>query len=59
MGGDEARVALVCCTDEPDSLKADLAILDSKKIAVFGRNDLKDLSSKLELWIKQVDKDAR
>jgi hypothetical protein len=57
MGGDEARVALVCCTDEPDSLKAELAVLDSKKIAVFGRDDLIDLSSKIEKWIEQNDLD--
>jgi hypothetical protein len=59
MGGDEARVALVCCTNEPDTLKAEMALLDDKKIAVFGREDLIDLSSKIEEWIKQTDKDAR
>lgn len=59
MGGDEARVALICCTNEPDGLKAELAVLDDKKIAVFGREDLMDLSSKIEAWIKQNDKDAR
>jgi CRISPR-associated protein (Cas_Cas02710) len=59
MGGDEARVALVCCSEEPDTLKAELALLDDKKIAVFGREDLMDLSSKIEAWIKQNDKDAR
>jgi len=59
MGGDEARVALICCTNEPDTLKAEVAVLDDKKIAVFGRDDLIDLSSKIEEWIKQNDKDAR
>ena len=59
MGGDEARVALVCCTNEPDTLKAEMALLDDKKIAVFGRDDLIDLSGKIEEWIKQSDKDAR
>lgn len=59
MGGDEARVALICCTNEPDTLKAEVAVLDEKKIAVFGRDDLIDLSSKIEEWIKQNDKDAR
>lgn len=29
------------------------------KLAVFGRDDLIDLSSKIEEWIKQNDKDAR
>jgi hypothetical protein len=60
MGGDEARVALICCTDEPDTLKAEIAVsLNDKKIAVFGRDDLMDLQSKIEDWIKQSDKDAR
>ena len=59
MGGDEARVALICCTNEPDTLKAEVAVLDDKKIAVFGRNDLTDLASKIEDWIKQNDKDAK
>lgn len=60
MGGDEARVAVICCTDEPDTLKAEIAVsLDDKKIAVFGRDDLMDLHSKIEEWIKQSDKDAR
>ncbi|NJM59618.1 MAG: DUF1887 family protein [Oscillatoriales cyanobacterium RU_3_3] len=59
MGGDEARVALICCTDEPDSLKAELAVLDSKKIAVFGRDDLMNLSNKIEQWIEQNDREAR
>lgn len=59
MGGDEAKVALICCTNEPDTLKAEMALLDDKKIAVFGRDDLMDLSDKIEEWIKQSDKDAR
>ncbi|NJL66200.1 MAG: DUF1887 family protein [Microcoleus sp. SM1_3_4] len=59
MGGDEARVALICCTDEPDTLKAELAVLDSKKIAVFGRDDLMNLSNKIEKWIEQNDREAR
>ncbi|MBW4650111.1 MAG: DUF1887 family protein [Kastovskya adunca ATA6-11-RM4] len=59
MGGDEARVALICCTNEPNTLKAEMALLDDKKIAVFGREDLMDLSKRIEEWIKQTDKDAR
>ncbi|MGB6166256.1 MAG: hypothetical protein WBF52_01605 [Geitlerinemataceae cyanobacterium] len=59
MGGDEARVALVCCSDEPGSLKAEMAVLDSKKIAVFGREDLMSLSTKIENWIQENDRNAR
>ncbi|MGB3207554.1 MAG: DUF1887 family CARF protein [Crinalium sp.] len=59
MGGDEARVALICCTNEPDTLKAEMALIGDKKIAVFGREHLRDLPKKIEEWIKQADKDAR
>lgn len=59
MGGDEARVALICCSDEPDTLKAEVAVLDDKKIAVFGRDDLRDLASRIAEWIQQNDQDAR
>ncbi|MBD1930135.1 DUF1887 family protein [Trichocoleus sp. FACHB-90] len=59
LGGDEARVALICCTNEPDTLKAEMALLDDKKIAVFGRNDLMNLSIKMEEWIKENDKNAK
>ncbi|MEA5498951.1 DUF1887 family CARF protein [Limnoraphis robusta Tam1] len=59
MGGDEARVALICCTNEPDTLKAEMALIGDKKIAVFGRDDLMDLPKKIAEWIKQADKDAR
>lgn len=58
MGGDEARVALICCTNEPDTLKAEMALLGDKKIAVFGRDDLMDLASRIAEWIQQNDKDA-
>ena len=58
MGGDEARVILVCCSDEPDSIKAEIGnLLDQKKIAVFGCEDLVDLSTKISHWIKQKDEE--
>jgi hypothetical protein len=52
-------VALICCTNEPDTLKAEMALLGDKKIAVFGREHLMDLPKKIAEWIKQADKDAR
>ncbi|MGF1673720.1 MAG: Card1-like endonuclease domain-containing protein [Rivularia sp. (in: cyanobacteria)] len=59
MGGEEARVALVCCSDEPDSLKAEITnTLRNKKIAVFGRDDLVNLSEKINTWINDVDRGA-
>lgn len=66
MGGDEARVALVCCFNEPDyskddidSLKAEVAdLLEDKKIAVFGREHLTNLSQEIADWIAQNDREA-
>jgi hypothetical protein len=56
MGGDEARVALVCCFNEPASLKAEICgMLPDKKIAVFGREHLANLAIELNSWIKQND----
>ncbi|KAF3890055.1 MULTISPECIES: Card1-like endonuclease domain-containing protein [Nostocales] len=56
MGGDEARVALICCFDEPDSLKAEISgTLPDKKIAVFGREHLENLATELNTWINQND----
>lgn len=56
MGGDEARVALVCCNNDPKSLESEIAMsLDDKKIAVFGQQDLVSLSNKIEQWIRQND----
>ncbi|MEH2030752.1 MAG: DUF1887 domain-containing protein [Nostoc sp.] len=60
MGGEEARVALVCCADEPDTLKAEIAdTLSNKKIAVFGRADLLNLSDNIIKWIVDNDREAR
>jgi len=60
MGGDEARVALVCCSDDPDSLKAEISgTLPNKKIEVFGREHLEDLATEITKWIGQNDKEAK
>lgn len=60
MGGEEARVALVCCADQPDTLKAEIAnTLSSNKIAVFGRADLLNLSDNIVQWIVNNDKEAK
>jgi hypothetical protein len=60
MGGAEARVALVCCFDEPDSLKAELATLvGERQIAVFGRDDLLDIDERISEWIEDNDREAK
>lgn len=55
LGGDEARIALVCLNNNPDRVKSDLeATVRDKKIAVFGCNDLKPnkFVRKMTQWIK-------
>jgi hypothetical protein len=63
LGGDEARIALVCCYEYPtDQLKQELSLIIPKqgdkydpKIEVFGRSDLEPtrFAKKLNDWIKQ------
>jgi hypothetical protein len=60
LGGDEARVALICCSDEPDALKAKIEVaLEDRKIPVFGREDLTDLANKIWRWIEQSVQEAQ
>jgi hypothetical protein len=55
LGGTEARVGLVCCYDYPDTLRSELErVSRNKKVAVFGRADLRSLGQKLATWVKQV-----
>lgn len=56
LGGDEARVALVCLNNNPDWIKRDLeATVRDKKIAVFGCNDLqpRKFAKKMTQWIRE------
>ncbi|WP_063800801.1 PDDEXK family nuclease [Mastigocoleus testarum] len=58
MGGDEARIALVCCSDD-ETLKAEiLASTNDDKIRVFRRQDLTKLSEKFTKWIADVDREV-
>ncbi|MDZ8227618.1 Card1-like endonuclease domain-containing protein [Nostoc sp. ChiVER01] len=60
MGGEEARVALVCRSDEPDTLKAEISnIVSGNKIAVFGCADLLNLSDNIIKWIFENDRGAK
>jgi hypothetical protein len=57
MGGDEARVALVCCYDKPERIKQGfMSQIKDDKVNVFGLGDLADLSEKLKTWIQEVNK---
>ncbi|RUS96155.1 hypothetical protein DSM106972_088260 [Dulcicalothrix desertica PCC 7102] len=55
LGGDEARVALVCFNNYPDGIERDLAVtLRDKKVVVFGSKDLQTdkFKKKLKQWIE-------
>lgn len=58
LGGDEARVALVCfcCSGNTKKIQNDfLAQVNDPKVKVFGINDLASISESLATWIKEVD----
>jgi len=54
LGGDEARVGLVCGYTDPHSLEQELSqSWDAQgKIKVFGADDLPDLAEKLAAWFQ-------
>lgn len=62
MGGNEARIALVCYFDQPNRNgkfnkieKSFMSQINDPKIKVFIRQDIADLSEKLKTWIQTVD----
>lgn len=68
LGGDEARVALVCCCDDnpkysksvAEYLKSQLeGTLKNHKIAVFSRKDLPNLASGIAKWIERNEQEAK
>jgi hypothetical protein len=69
LGGAEARVALVCCTNPEDThaLKTEVvnvftsinATPENCKVEVFGREDLLTLSDKIAEWIQNVDRNTK
>lgn len=60
LGGSEARVALVCCFDEPNKLKAELEVaIKDRKVAVFGREDIPNLSKGIVQWIADSERETR
>lgn len=54
LGGDEARVALVCCIDDGDGLQHEMRrdVDPEGRIRVFGRKRLSDLSGHVAEWIQ-------
>lgn len=56
IGGDEARVALVCCVEKAKEIMDDfLAQVNDPKVNVFGLAQLVELSKNLTTWIREVD----
>lgn len=61
LGGEQARVALVCCYDKPkdlaDEMKVDTEV-DKKdpKIAVFGCKELDNLHVHIKNWIEEINR---
>ncbi len=55
LGGDEARIALVCTTEDKKALLSEIQRdLDSgDRIKVFGREDIGNLSIRFEEWVKE------
>lgn len=61
LGGDEARVALVCCSTKPDELEDEMRrdIDPEGRLRVFGRRDFSDLKGEIKRWIEsQKGKEA-
>jgi hypothetical protein len=57
LGGDEARVALVCfcCSGNTKKVQDDfLAQVNDPKVKVFGINDIAQLTENLKAWIEEV-----
>lgn len=53
LAGDHARVALVCCTGEPNIISEEVkqALQTEGQIHVFGRSSLINLASEIKDWI--------
>jgi hypothetical protein len=60
VGGDEARTALVCCSDSPEKLEEEMRNIGVSEghIRVFGRKHLADLATHLTKWIQDQSKGA-
>jgi hypothetical protein len=60
LGGEQARVALVCCYDKPKDLADEMKVdseVDKKdpKIVVFGCKELDNLHVHIKNWIEEIN----
>jgi hypothetical protein len=60
LGGDEARIGLVCCVPKPAALQAEVEeTWDAEgKIQVFGQEHLLDLAAWLEEWFRTANREV-
>lgn len=59
LGGDEARVALVCFSDKPEWIKDDMRFaIDDRKIEVFGIGDIENLADGIADWIESNNRET-
>lgn len=61
LGGEQARVALVCCYDKPKDLANEMKVeteIDKKdpKVAVFGCKELDNLYVHIKNWIEEINR---
>jgi hypothetical protein len=61
LGGDEARVALVCCYDNPQEIEDELVRFGScdLKVKVFGRSHLANIGDEIVAWVDEVEQEAK
>ena len=61
MGGDEARIALICCSDEPAQVEKQMAseLQYEGRIRVFGQPDLPNIGQRLKNWILEQSNGGR
>lgn len=61
MGGDEARIALVCCSDKPEQVEQQMAseLQYEGRIRVFGQQDLPNIGDRLKNWILEQSNGGR
>lgn len=56
LGGDEARIGLVCTNDNPSHIEGECRATIDKQIRVFGSRHLKTLQTDLSKWVTGRDR---
>ncbi len=55
LGGDEARIGLVCTNNKPSHIQSEIRATIDKHIRVFGSNHLRNLQTALTAWVEGRD----